>query len=261
MAGALLGGLGQGLRNVGGALRDFGKGLAGFVQDPVGSIEGLINDLDEGIRMLRKDFWGTLNNAWQNAQKNPKVFADFGINLLAIVLGGARGKGKTAPSEAPSPPLSGSVETPVHGGSVVGEASSGAGPVPAGGRMQVGPGIEPPSVPGPGPKGSNNPITAKAAEIGREAHRQLEAEGIGTWNPEQTIKLPDGTVVRKDGVGIADPSKVRIIKPDTITGRAAALERARLMKKYGYDPQIDLYDPLDPRFQPGSPTYIGPKRK
>jgi hypothetical protein len=27
----------------------------------------------------------------------------------------------------------------------------------------------------------------------------------------------------------------------------------------GYDPHIDLYDPTDPRFQPGSPTYSGPR--
>jgi hypothetical protein len=110
-------------------------------------------------------------------------------------------------------------------------------------------------------EGHNNPRTASSAKIGQEAHRQLEAEGIGTWEPEETIELPDGTVVRKDGVSVTDPNKVRIIKPDTPTGRAAAQQRADLMGEHGYDSQIDLYDPLDPRFQPGSPTYIGPRPK
>ena len=65
------------------------------------------------------------------------------------------------------------------------------------------------------PRGANHPSVRSTAEIGREAHRQLQVEGSKTWKPEQRIELPDGTVVRKDGVGIADPNQVRIIKPDT----------------------------------------------
>lgn len=87
----------------------------------------------------------------------------------------------------------------------------------------------------------------------------MEAEGLGEWLPEQRIELPDGTVVRKDGVGIENPNRVRIIKPDTPSGRRAARKRAELMEEHGYEPQIDLYDPTDPRWQPGSPTYIGPR--
>jgi len=66
--------------------------------------------------------------------------------------------------------------------------------------------------------------------------------------------------VRKDGQGLGDPNQVRIIKPDTTTGRAAAEKRANLMRENGYVPTIDLYNPTDPRFLPGSPTYIGPKK-
>ena len=111
------------------------------------------------------------------------------------------------------------------------------------------------------PRGSNNPNTAAASKTGQEAHRQLEKEGLDQWIPEKTMKLPSGQTVRKDGVGIDDPNKVRIIKPDTETGRAAADKRAALMRKQGYEPEVELYNPADPRFQPGSPTYIGPKPK
>jgi len=108
-------------------------------------------------------------------------------------------------------------------------------------------------------RGVNHPTVRSRVKIGQEAHRQLKVEGSGEWIPEKTIRLPDGKVVRKDGVGIVDSNRVRIIKPDTPSGRRAAQKRADLMKKHGYDPQVELYDPLDPRFQPGSPTYIGPR--
>jgi len=114
--------------------------------------------------------------------------------------------------------------------------------------------------PAPG-RGANNPKTQEAAQTGQEAHRQLEAEAIKEWKPEQRIPLPDGTVVRKDGVSRIDPTKVRIIKPDTPSGRRAAEKRENLMKEHGYETRTDYYDPTDPRFQPGSPTYIGPKKK
>ena len=101
-------------------------------------------------------------------------------------------------------------------------------------------------------KGTNNPTVRRSVEIGQEAHRQLEREGEGVWKPEQT---------RKDGVSVTDPKTVRIIKPDTPSGRRAAEARAQLMRDNGFTPVIDYYDPKDPRFLPGSPTYIGPKPK
>ncbi|MBM6619980.1 pre-toxin TG domain-containing protein, partial [Bacillus suaedaesalsae] len=110
-------------------------------------------------------------------------------------------------------------------------------------------------------KGTNNPIVKSRAKIGQEAHRQLEAEGIDKWIPEQTITLPNGKVVRKDGVSRTNPNLVRIIKPDTPSGIRSANKRAKLMRDFGYETQIDLYNPLDARFQPGSPTYIGPRLK
>src|SRR5262249_7058604 len=101
--------------------------------------------------------------------------------------------------------------------------------------------------------------TKASSEIGQEAHRQLEKEGADKWRAEKTLELPDGKVVRKDGVGKECPNEVRIIKPDTPSGRNAAQKRADLMEKHGYKPTIDLYDPSDAKYLPGSPTYIGPK--
>jgi hypothetical protein len=71
--------------------------------------------------------------------------------------------------------------------------------------------------------------------------------------------LPSGKTVRKDGIAIDDPKKVLIIKPDTTSGRAAAAKRDKLMTGSGYTTDVRLYDPTDPRYQPGSPTYVGPK--
>lgn len=91
------------------------------------------------------------------------------------------------------------------------------------------------------------------------AKDRIEASA-DTWVPEQTIELPNGKVVRKDGVGINDPKNVRIIKPNTPSGRDAAEKRAKLMRENGYNPTIDYYEPTDTRFQPGSPNYIGPQK-
>ena len=110
-------------------------------------------------------------------------------------------------------------------------------------------------------KGTNNPIIKSRAKIGQEAHRQLEVEGMDDWIPEQTITLPNGKVVRKDGVSRTNPNLVRIIKPNTASGIKSANNRSELMKDFGYETHIDLYNPLDERFQPDSSTYIGPRMK
>lgn len=102
------------------------------------------------------------------------------------------------------------------------------------------------------------------AKIGQEAHRQIEKklkDALGA-EPERTIpvindkgqrvtirkdaKLPDGTYV--------------IIKPDTPSGRAAAKKREVLMQSNGKRTMTIYYDPTNPAYQPGSPTYIGPKK-
>jgi RHS repeat-associated protein len=100
------------------------------------------------------------------------------------------------------------------------------------------------------------------AEIGQEAHRQIEREIVKN-NPgavkEKTIDLASGQRVRKDVV-LADNNTVIIIKPNTKSGQKAAQKRADLMRKNGYEPKIKFYDPNDPKYLPGSPTYIGPKK-
>jgi len=63
--------------------------------------------------------------------------------------------------------------------------------------------------------------------------------------------------VRKDAV-VPNTNRVVIIKPETKSGARAAAKRARLMEENGYDPERVFYDPFDPAYQPGSPTYIGP---
>ena len=50
------------------------------------------------------------------------------------------------------------------------------------------------------------------------------------------------------------------VKPNTKSGQKAAQKRADLMRKNGYEPKIKFYDPNDPKYLPGSPTYIGPKK-
>jgi hypothetical protein len=71
--------------------------------------------------------------------------------------------------------------------------------------------------------------------------------------------LASGQRVRKDVV-LADNNTVIIIKPNTKSGQKAAQKRADLMRKNGYEPKIKFYDPNDPKYLPGSPTYIGPKK-
>ncbi|MBR5988491.1 MAG: hypothetical protein IK003_03045 [Prevotella sp.] len=100
------------------------------------------------------------------------------------------------------------------------------------------------------------------AEIGQEAHRQIERKIVKS-NPgavkEKTIDLASGQRVRKDVVS-ADGKTVYIIKPNTKSGQRSAQKRANLMKKNGYKPEKVFYNPSDPKYLPGSSTYIGPKK-
>ena len=79
----------------------------------------------------------------------------------------------------------------------------------------------------------------KKAEIGQEAHRQIEREIVQN-NPgaikEKTIELESGQKVRKDVVG-ADGKTVYIIKPNTKSEQRAAQKRANLMENNGYKPE------------------------
>ena len=100
------------------------------------------------------------------------------------------------------------------------------------------------------------------AEIGQEAHRQIEKElknKIPGTKTEVKINLTKDKSVRKDAV-LPDGTTV-IIKPDTKSGHKAAEQRKKLMKDYGYDSQIIYYNPQDPAYLSTSPTYIGPKMK
>lgn len=66
--------------------------------------------------------------------------------------------------------------------------------------------------------------------------------------------------MRKDGVD--NNGRLRIIKPDTPSGHDSAKQRRDLLKKNEISPEDiveEYYDPTDPRFLPGSPTYIGSK--
>jgi len=51
------------------------------------------------------------------------------------------------------------------------------------------------------------------------------------------------------------------VKPDTPSGHKSAKRREQLMKEHGYNTETIYYNPDDPKFQPGSSTYIGPKQK
>ena len=100
----------------------------------------------------------------------------------------------------------------------------------------------------------------EAAEIGQEAHRQIEKElkiSIPGTKTEVRLDLIDKSV-RKDAV-LPDGTLI-IIKPDTPSGHKAAAKRDKMMKDNGYETQIIFYDPTDSRWLPDSPTYIGPKR-
>ena len=105
-------------------------------------------------------------------------------------------------------------------------------------------------------KGANNPTVRKSKEIGQEAHRQIESELVETKNAmtEVKINLGGGKTVRKDAV-LPDGTVV-IIKPQTPSGVKSALKREQLMKDHGFKTEIRYYDP---KYLPGSPTYIGPK--
>lgn len=99
----------------------------------------------------------------------------------------------------------------------------------------------------------------ETATTGQEAHRQIQkdlrAQGADT---EVTMTLKDGTTVRKDAV-TQDGTAV-IIKPDTPSGKKSAAKREKLMQKNEHKTKTIYYDPKDPKYQPGSSTYIGPKK-
>ena len=69
----------------------------------------------------------------------------------------------------------------------------------------------------------------------------------------------DSPRVRKDFVK-PDGTCV-IIKPDTPSGHAAAAQREKLMQDNKFKTQTIYYNPSNPAYQPGSPTYIGPAIK
>lgn len=100
----------------------------------------------------------------------------------------------------------------------------------------------------------------ESAKIGQEAHRQIEKElekaGAKT---EVSIQLSPNKRVRKDA--IKEDGTVVIIKPDTPSGHKRAKSRERLMQKHGYNTETIYYNPDDPKFQPGSSSYIGPKQR
>ena len=101
----------------------------------------------------------------------------------------------------------------------------------------------------------------KSAEIGQEAHRQIQKE-LKTIDPkirtEVNVKL-NNKVVRKDFVR-PDGTK-GIIKPNTPSGQKSAIAREKLMQQNGHKTETILYNPKDPKYLPGSPSYIGPKNK
>lgn len=107
---------------------------------------------------------------------------------------------------------------------------------------------------------ANGKTLQEHAKIGQEAHRQIEKELKETAGAkiEQRVKIGDN-YVRKDAV-LPDDTYV-IIKPDTPTGHQAAKKREQLMHNNGYKSQTLFYDPNDPKYLPGSSTYIGPKKK
>lgn len=78
--------------------------------------------------------------------------------------------------------------------------------------------------------------------------------------PEVYMDLSNNVRIRKDAV-MPDENLI-IIKPDSPSGHKAAERRKELLNKNGYYDIIELfYNPKDPKYQPGSPTYIGPKNK
>jgi RHS repeat-associated protein len=169
----------------------------------------------------------------------------------------------TAPTE-PAPPAPNEAAPPAASSETSAPPGTNEGAAPSVSNEPAAPPppkpAEPPTTAAtPKPRGSNNPVTRAKAKIGQEAHRQIERELKLTegHDTEVTVKLKGGQTVRKDAM---KGNEAVIIKPDTPTGRAAAATRADLMRDNNYDPRVILYDPADPRFQPGSPTYIGPKK-
>ena len=99
----------------------------------------------------------------------------------------------------------------------------------------------------------------ETAKTGQEAHRQIQKElreqGAKT---EVKVTLKDGSTVRKDAVK-PDGTKV-IIKPETPSGQKSAATREKKMQDNGHKTEKLFYDPKDPKYQSGSPSYIGPKK-
>ena len=99
----------------------------------------------------------------------------------------------------------------------------------------------------------------EAAEIGQEAHRQIERElEISFPGTKKEVRMKVGNQdVRKDAV--MPDGTVVIIKSDTPSGHKAAAKRDKLMRDNAYKTRVIFYDPTDSRWLPDSPTYIGPK--
>lgn len=103
----------------------------------------------------------------------------------------------------------------------------------------------------------------RTAEVGQEAHRQIQKElkekhGAKT---EVTITIgEDGKKIRKDAK-LPDGTLV-IIKPDTESGKRSATTREKLLQKYNFfDIEKIFYDPKGPKYLPNSPSYIGSKTR
>jgi RHS repeat-associated protein len=98
------------------------------------------------------------------------------------------------------------------------------------------------------------------AEIGQEAHRQIEKELTDAFGSRTEVKVNlHDRAVRKDAQ--MPDGKYVIIKPDTKSGHKAAKSRQRLMEKNGKEAITIYYDPKNPAYLPGSPSYIGAKKK
>ena len=106
--------------------------------------------------------------------------------------------------------------------------------------------------------GSLNPRTSKAAEIGREAHRQIQAEEVAFRGAraERPLDLPSRRL-RKD-LEYPDGS-YGIIKPYTSSGIASAARRQALLAQHGIRSRVIHYAPDLPRWRPSSASYIGPR--
>ncbi len=97
----------------------------------------------------------------------------------------------------------------------------------------------------------------ESAEIGKEAHRQIEKEIVEQGGLVEVPYRIGDRMLRKDGLR-KDGTYV-IIKPNTPSGRKSALRRQKLMSNE--KTEIIFYDPNNPIYRQGSPSYIGPKQK